>query len=66
MVFATNADPTISINFRFGYNDQGLADEWDIENYGFFQQEYDIDGRLKRSILSGNGEVFYTIKFFYN
>ena len=66
MVFATNADPTISINFRFGYNDQGLADEWDIENYGFFHQEYVRDGRLKRSILSGNSEVFYTIKFFYN
>src|SRR5688572_26754675 len=65
LVFATNTDPTGSQDFRFHYNDKGLADEWDIANYGLFKQEYDASGKLIKSIHSVDGEVIFTIHFFY-
>ena len=66
LVFGTNADPTGSADFTFHYNGRGLANQWDIENYGTYALEYDIFGRLKKAVLTQGGEVTYTTNFFYN
>lgn len=65
LVFSTNTDPTYSQDWHFHYNDKGLVDKWDIENYGLFTQEYDANGKLIKSIHSIEGEVIFTIHFFY-
>jgi len=65
LVFATNSDITGIFDCTFHYNNRGLADEWKIENFGLFSQEYDAGGRLKKSILTIDDEVFFTIGFFY-
>lgn len=66
LTFGTNADPTGSANFTFHYNNKGLADKWDIENYGSLAQQYDAQRRLKKAILTQNGVITNTISFFYN
>ena len=66
LVFGTNADPTGSADFTFHYNDKGLADVWDIENYGTFTQEYDVLGRIKKATLTQGGNVTGTTDFFYD
>src|SRR5258705_4380444 len=66
LIFGTNKDPSGSANFTFHYNSKGLADEWNIENYGLFKQEYDAGGRLKKAGLWQGGQVSFTVQFFYN
>lgn len=66
LVFGTNADPTASANFTFHYNGKGLADTWDIENYGTLNLEYDHRGRTKKAALTQDGEVVAMLSFFYN
>lgn len=66
LIFGTNADPTGSADFTFHYNKKGLANEWGIENYGSFTQQYDVFGRLKKATLTQNGEVTGIVSFFYN
>ena len=66
LVFGTNADPTGSADFTFHYNGRGLANEWDIENYGTLVQEYDVRGKLKKSTLTQNGDVTGIVSFFYD
>jgi hypothetical protein len=52
--------------YQYHYNRKALADEWNISDYGLFKQEYDRDGKLKKSRLYVSGELIYTIHFFYN
>lgn len=66
LVFATNSDATGIFDFTFHYNERGLADEWYIENYGLFKQEYDTNRKLKKSVLTVNGEVSFSTRFIYN
>ena len=65
LVFATNTDPTNSQDFSFRYNNKALVDEWDIENYGLFKQTYDAGGKLVKSVHTIEGDVIFTIRFFY-
>ena len=50
---------------NYHYNRQGLADEWDISDFGIFKQEYNSKGRLTKSRLYIEGSLVYTIHFFY-
>ena len=65
LVFGTNADPTGSADFTFQYNDKGLSNIWDIENYGTYTLEYDLYGRIKNAALTQGGEVTSTTDFLY-
>jgi hypothetical protein len=65
LVFATNTDPSGSQDFRFHYNDRGLADEWEVENFGLQKQEYDESGKLKKTTLIRNGTVIWIADFLY-
>ena len=51
--------------YNYHYNNLGLADEWDISDYGLFRQEYDVNGRLDKSRWSIGDELIVTIHFFY-
>lgn len=64
--FGTNADPTGSADFTFHYNDKGLADVWDIQNYGTYTLEYDAFGRIQKATLTQGGAVTGTTAFFYD
>jgi hypothetical protein len=65
LVFATNTDPAYSEDFNFHYNSKGLMDEWAIKDYGLFKQEYDARGKVKKSVHSIDGQVIFTVHFFY-
>jgi len=65
LAFATNSDITGIYDFTFHYNAEGLADEWDIANYGVFTQEYDVRGKLRKSTATVNGDVASITYFFY-
>lgn len=51
--------------YNFHYNNLGLADEWNISDYGLFRQEYDANGRLAKSRFSIGNDLINTIHFFY-
>ena len=52
--------------YSYHYNRQGLADEWDITDYGLFKQEYNSKGRLTKSRLYVEGSLINTILFLYD
>jgi hypothetical protein len=52
--------------YNYHYNRQGLADKWDITDYGLFKQEYNSKGRLTKSRLYVEGSLINTIQFFYD
>jgi hypothetical protein len=51
--------------YDYRYNAEGLAEEWDITDYGLFRQEYDANGRLSISRLYTDNELIYTVHFIY-
>jgi hypothetical protein len=51
--------------YNYHYNNEGLADEWDISDYGLFKQEYDANGKLAKSRWYIGNDLQVTIHFFY-
>ena len=51
--------------YNYHYNNQGLADEWDISDYGLFKQEFDASGKLAKSRWYIGDDLIVTIHFFY-
>lgn len=51
--------------YNYHYNNQGLADEWDISDYGLFKQEYNANGKLAKSRWYIGVDLQATIHFFY-
>jgi hypothetical protein len=52
-------------SYDYRYNVEGLAEDWDITDYGLFRQVYDPNGRLTISRLYADDELVYTIHFIY-
>lgn len=52
--------------YKYHYNNSGLADEWEISDYGTFRQEYDAGGRLITSRQYDGTDLVFTIYFFYH
>ena len=50
---------------KFHYNEKGLADKWDVLNYGLFTQEYNASGKVIKSTLIIDREAMNILYFFY-
>jgi hypothetical protein len=66
LVMADNSDLSYNLKFRFYYNGDGLAERWDISDYGLFTQKYNGAGKILQSRYSIDNTLVYTVDFIYN